>query len=120
MFLDMMYSHGLYPLINKPTRITQFTATIIDNVFTNNIAHETVNRIITSDISDHLPVFTMCNNLFEKHTATSKSKFKRVRQISDTRITDLNLDLSGQIWDCIMSSNDVQTSYTNFVNFFTN
>ena len=30
MFLDMMYSHGLYTLINKPTRITQFTATVIE------------------------------------------------------------------------------------------
>ena len=120
MFLDMMYSHGLYPLINKPTRITQFTATIIDNVFTNNITHETVNGIITTDISDHLPVFTMCNGIFEKHTTTCKSKFKRVRQISDTRIADLNLDLSGQNWDCIMSSNDVHTSYKTFVNLFTN
>ena len=102
------------------TRITQFTATIIDNVFTNNIRHETVNGIITTDISDHLPLFTMCNGIFEKHTTTCKSKFKKVRQISDTRIADLNLDLSGQNWDCIMSSNDVHTSYKTFVNLFTN
>ena len=73
MFLDMMYSHGLYPLIEKPTRITQFTATIIDNVFTNNITHKTVNGIITTDISDPLPVITMCNGIFENHTTTSKS-----------------------------------------------
>ena len=43
-----------------------------------------------------------------------------MRQISDTRIANLNLDLSGQNWDCIMSSNDVHTSYKNFVNLFTN
>ena len=92
MFLDMMYSHGLYLLINKPTRLTQFTATIIDNVFTNNITYETVNGIVTTDISDHLPVFTMCNGIFEKHTTTSKSKFKRVRQVSDARIADLSLN----------------------------
>ena len=56
----------------------------------------------------------MCNVIFEKHTTTSKSKFKRVRQISDTRIADLNLDLSDQKWDCIISSNDVHTSFKNF------
>ena len=116
----MMYSHELYPLIKKPTRITQFTTTIIDNVFTNNITHETVNGIITTDISDNLPVFTMCSGILKKHTTTSKSKFKRVRQISDTRIADLNLDLFVQNWDCIMSSIDVHTSYNNFVNIFTN
>ena len=69
-----MYSHGLYPLINKPTCITQFTATIIDNVFTNKITHETVIGIITTDISDHLPVFTLCNGIVEKHTTFYKSK----------------------------------------------
>ena len=65
MFHDIMYSHRLYPLINKSTRITQFTATIIDNVFTYNITYETVDGIITTDISDHLPVFPMCNGIFE-------------------------------------------------------
>ena len=62
----------------------------------------------------------MCNGIFEKHTTTFKSEFKTVRQISDTRIADLNLDLSGQNWDCIMSSNNAHASYKNFVNFFIN
>ena len=34
-FLDMKYSFGLYPLTDKPTRITQSSATLIDNIFTN-------------------------------------------------------------------------------------
>ena len=46
MFLDIMYSYRLYPLINKSTRIMQFTATIIDNVFTYNITYETVNVMV--------------------------------------------------------------------------
>ena len=29
-FLDMMYSHNLIPLITKPTRVTQTTATLIE------------------------------------------------------------------------------------------
>ena len=62
----------------------------------------------------------MCKRNFEKHTTTSKSKFKTVRQISDTSIADLNVDLSGQNWDCIMSSNNAHASYNNFVNLFTN
>ena len=34
-FLETMYSHGFYPLINKPTRIKNTTSTLIDNIFTN-------------------------------------------------------------------------------------
>ena len=52
-----MYGFGLFPLINKPSRITEFSQTLIDNIFTNNI--ETVNNsgLLINDITDHLPVF---------------------------------------------------------------
>ena len=30
--VDMFYSYGFMPLINRPTRITQKSATIIDNI----------------------------------------------------------------------------------------
>ena len=33
-FVNSMYSFGFVPLINRPTRITQHSATIIDNIFT--------------------------------------------------------------------------------------
>ena len=32
-FIDAMYSIGVYPLIDKPSRITQYSATLIDNIF---------------------------------------------------------------------------------------
>ena len=35
-FLDIMYSHSLFPLITKPTRETGNSATLIDHIFTNN------------------------------------------------------------------------------------
>ena len=34
-FLDAMYSLGLYPLIDLPSRITNLSSTLIDNIFTN-------------------------------------------------------------------------------------
>ena len=32
-FIDAMYNIGLYPLIDTPSRITQYSATLIDNIF---------------------------------------------------------------------------------------
>ena len=32
-FLDIMYSLGLYPLIDKPARVTGSSATLIDNIY---------------------------------------------------------------------------------------
>ena len=36
-FVDSTYSYGFSPLIKRPTRITRSSATIIDNIFTNNL-----------------------------------------------------------------------------------
>ena len=35
-FIGMLYSYAFVPLINRPTRVTSSSATLIDNIFTNN------------------------------------------------------------------------------------
>ena len=58
-FINLMLSNSMYPLISKPTRITSSTATLIDNIFTNNLELH-VSRssgILYTDLSDHLPIF---------------------------------------------------------------
>ena len=37
-FVDMLSSNGFLPLITRPTRVTPTSATLIDTIFTNNIA----------------------------------------------------------------------------------
>jgi len=37
-YLSMLTSHGLFPLITKPTRITANSATVIDHIFTSAIS----------------------------------------------------------------------------------
>ena len=47
-----------FPLINKPTRITPTSATIIDNIFTNaNVTNTHDSVLLYDDISGHLPIF---------------------------------------------------------------
>ena len=36
-FMAMMFSLGMFPLISKPSRITDVSATLIDNIFTNEL-----------------------------------------------------------------------------------
>ena len=57
---NQLSSSGYMPLITKPTRITKSTATLIDNIFTNN-SNETGHQsgILLNDMSDHLPIFTI-------------------------------------------------------------
>lgn len=72
-FLDSMYSHLLSSLINRPTRITFHTAILIDNIITNNIdADGVLNGLLLTDISDHLPIFSIW---FENDSDFNQDKY---------------------------------------------
>ena len=62
-FLNILGSNFFNPHILQPTRITHHSATLIDNVFFNSISHHTISRKIVYDLTDHLPIFLIVNNL---------------------------------------------------------
>ena len=54
-------SSGFHPKITLPTRITDTSNTLIDNILTNVYDDKHVSGILINKISDHQPIFT-CNN----------------------------------------------------------
>ena len=80
-FLDLMYSIGLYPLITKPTRISQNTATLIDNIFTTDIEQHYTCGLLINDISDHLPIFA------ESQKETIQNGYARLTKKTSTHST---------------------------------
>ena len=66
-FNDTIYSYGLVPLITRPTRVTEISATLINNIFSNKSIsyNESMYGILVSDISDHYPIF--CIDKILKH-----------------------------------------------------
>ena len=66
-----MFSITLIPQITKPTIITPTTATIIDNIYSNDILCEynQLQGILYSYISDHLPIFIL-TTLYNDNTIT--------------------------------------------------
>ena len=53
-FIDMMYAYSFFSLITKPTRVTGNIATLIDNIFCNDVdCLDMMNGIFYNDISDH-------------------------------------------------------------------
>jgi hypothetical protein len=56
--LNTYLTASIVPTITKPTRITNTTATLIDNIYVKYLTNVKISSgIILSDISDHLPVF---------------------------------------------------------------
>jgi len=70
-FIDSLFSHALFPLISNPTRLTSYSATLIDNIFTNNLSKNVFNRIVLNDLFDHSSVF----NYFDNEALTRKKGF---------------------------------------------
>ena len=56
-FLDMMTSNGFLPHIVHPTRITDTSATLIDNIFSNTYFSDSVSGNILIELADHLSQF---------------------------------------------------------------
>ena len=84
-YFDLVYSHSLIPTIHKPTRLTEHTATIIDNILTNtdNIVES---AIIVTDITDHMPTVLVSNiNSKEKSQPKQNALYKR-RHTNDNSV----------------------------------
>ena len=58
--LDMLIDNGLLPTITRPTRITQQSATLIDNIFISEVLQCNFDSaILIHDMSDHLPTLAL-------------------------------------------------------------
>ena len=110
-FLDIFMTNSSYPLIHYPTRVSPNSATLIDNIFTNNLT-QLSSGVILDDISDHLPVFCICHNLFFK--GKQHDFLKRV--INEVSISKFYRCLEQISWN--LDEKDPNLAYNSFLNEF--
>jgi len=102
-FMDQMFTHGLFPSITYPTRITSNSASIIDNIFTNVLSTDHYSKIIFHDISDHLPIYYNCN-LSKKVSLPESSNFSYNRIFSAPNFNLFNNLISNTDWNPLISN----------------
>ena len=115
-FIECMTVHHFFPLILQPTRITPTTATLIDNTFTNSLDCIIDSAIVTSDISDHLPIITWTQT--KPHTMQNMGKIEMTRTTSKEASEMFKSTLSNVDWAPIIAScneNDPSQAYNLFV-----
>ena len=115
--VNLFHSYNLVNLINKPTRVTENSATLIDHIWTNNYMNTKHSGILYESISDHFPIFTLFNTKPNK-TFTSSKKQIQYRDNSAQNINALNNLLEQVNWDLITNNNNPETSYNNFILIF--
>ena len=110
----LLYTYALHPHIDKPTRITNTSSTLIDNIFSNNFSNETTNGILYYDISDHLPIFMINNKVdISKETNDNEPKYRRIE--SENNIASLNSDLAQAEWQDVFNENNINHAYDKFL-----
>ena len=62
-FILMLNSFFLLPYILQPTRITERSATLLDNIFANTYSMNAISGNLVSKISDHLPQLLIVDNI---------------------------------------------------------
>ena len=115
-FIKLMFSHLLYPMITKPTRITSNTTSLIDNIFTNNVTCLSVNGLIVNDLSDHLPIFSISRGNFDYDTSTKRESIV-IRDFKDEHVNNFCSSLERVDWENLDKS-DANSAYESFVNKF--
>ena len=83
-FLNNIISHYLLPYTLHSTRVTDHSATVIDNIFSDNTDHDTYNGNILTNISDHFLQFPVINktNIDYKRCSYSKRDFSNFNENS--------------------------------------
>ncbi|ELT99661.1 hypothetical protein CAPTEDRAFT_204408 [Capitella teleta] len=98
-YFTSITSSGLDPLITLPTRITDNSHTLIDNIFTNSPQSTSLSGILTTQISDHQLCFTSLPIKTNKQTHNKYITIThRPHNIDELMLLDLqNIDIYSRL-----------------------
>ena len=113
-FTDNMFSYSFIPQISKPTRVTMTSATLIDNIFSNDNTDDPskLSGILYADISDHFPIFYIDHS---GYTETTNSYIKK-RIYKEENMHRFSTEMRAKDWNQVLSDDDAQRAYTTFYN----
>ena len=106
-------------MISKPTRVTAECATLIDNIWTNEVEFNVKNTIIYADITDHFPVVS---HFSYNRNYTCKKEIIYKRNFSETNMEIflnliMNLDWS-EVYEYRCASKAFDTFASKFTKLF--
>ena len=110
-FLSVFYNFNMYPLIDRPTRITPKSATLIDNIFTNVFTHNIKSAVVITDLTDHFPIYQCTSSAF---CHDSSHYNKRSRAFNKTRIHNFCNSINLVDWNFISNFDSSNDAFNDF------
>ena len=110
-FINLMNSNSLYPVISKPTQVTPTTATLIDNIFSNNLEFNMNSAILYADLTDHFPIFQITQLKLITNPSPRK---KQIRSINSSNMNKFQSKLADTDWSFLYNINSANDCYNAF------
>ena len=107
-FFNLLCSYGFLPHILQPTRVTENTSTVIDNIFSNNIQDDIISGNVLLNLSDHFAQMVSVNR---EQIDTKKINMYQ-RDYSKFSSESFRDDVSIQNW--CYSHDNVNESFNDF------
>lgn len=116
-FLETIFACGLIPSVTKPTRVSQSTCTLIDNVYVSlDLFDKISSDVILEYMSDHFPCLLQIQSPFRESKAKSHMKIVYSRKLNDKKNAALNHELLHKNWLSVLSSaSNVDDMYSFFL-----
>ena len=113
-FLMSLQSCFLLPTIDKPSRVSRTSATLIDNIFVNIPNQVSISGNIISDISDHFSQFCILKSVAEQTHAS----IRKVRDYSQFSSDSFTAELGYVDWNEIIhrGGDDINKMFSGFYN----
>ena len=113
-FFDVITSNGFLPIITRHTKVTATSATLIDNIFTNDIldVSTSLQGWFVTELFNHFPTFHIDRELKVKET----EMFMHKRVFSPSNRDLCCRSLSETDWSEIYRTWDTQKAFNQFHN----
>ena len=112
-YLNLIYQNSFIPTVNKPTRVTRKTSTIIDHILTNLFVNTNFKLFLFKiDISDHFPISFLqpTSRPREENEVTNITK----RVINNKAIELFKQELCKTSWDDVINNKNPNDAYNHF------
>ena len=109
-FKNIFSSNYCFPFINKPTRVTDHSASLIDNIYSNIPSQNCFSGILKISISDHYGIFCIDNDC---NLNSDKAQIVK-RSFTLKNIANLKIFWQNVTWDFVYLSNDIESAYQRF------
>ena len=106
--------NSIYNLINRPTRNTHTSATLIDNIFTNdiNMNNGKISGVLTRAITDHYPIF----RIIKTDKSLNEEEFIWTRKYNNENREKFISSIRAVNWDDLIPTVDALNAFSVFFN----